>query len=484
MPNFPTALLVAGLLVPAAVPTVAQHPDSAPGAPAPSWFTGRTMRVDYFHTARGDTRIVTLDRVVDDGEWAGSRTRWIDDTNLGPYQVRMLAGTTGELLYTRGFASIYGEWETAAASRSEWRTFHDSVRLPWPRMPVRIVLDRRQPDQSFEELWETRVDPGSRFVNRAPPVQSGVVTVLQDSGAPDRKVDLLLVGDGYTADQGADLVADATRMTDALFRQEPYRSRKGDFNVRVLHAPSSQQGVHRPRDGSPRRTPLSAEYNVFDTERYMLTLDNRSLREIAGLVPYEALVVLVNERQYGGGGVFNAHATVAAKNQFADYVFVHEFSHHFAALADEYYTSDVAYETGLTNRPEPWEPNLTALKSKGGVKWRDLVSAGTPVPTPWRKNVFDEEAAKHQAERKALRERHAPEEDMDALFRREQEWQMRFFAGLPHAGTVGAYEGAGYETRGLYRPEADCLMFSRNPVGFCRVCRRAIERVIDLHVRP
>ena len=56
--------------------------------------------------------------------------------------------------------------------------------------------------------------------------------------------------------------------------------------------------------------------------------------------------------------------------------------------------------------------------------------------------------------------------------------------GLPHAGQVGAYEGAGYETKGLYRSEADCIMFSRDPVGFCRVCRRAIERVIDLVAKP
>ena len=168
----------------------------------------------------------------------------------------------------------------------------------------------------------------------------------------------------------------------------------------------------------------------------------------------------------------------------ADYLFVHEFSHHFAALADEYYTSDVAYETGITDRPEPWEPNITALKAPGGLKWKDLVEAGTPVPTPWQKEAFDEHSKEYQRQRRELRERKAPEADLDALARRSIEWETAFFAGLPHAGRVGAYEGAGYETKGLYRSEADCIMFSRNPVGFCRVCRRAIERVIDLVARP
>jgi hypothetical protein len=51
---------------------------------------------------------------------------------------------------------------------------------------------------------------------------------------------------------------------------------------------------------------------------------------------------------------------------------------------------------------------------------------------------------------------------------------------MTYSGKVGAFEGASYEPKGLYRPESDCIMFTRDEVGFCRVCRRAIERVIDL----
>jgi hypothetical protein len=447
-------------------------------------FTGRTMRVDYFHTGKGDTRILSLDRVVDDGEWAGSRTRLLDDTNLGPYRVEVIEPHTQQVIYSRGFASIFGEWETVPASKTEWRTFHDSVRLPWPRGPVQVVVKRRQADRGFRELWSVSIDPNSRFVQRATPVGAGAVTVLLDSGPVSDHVDLLLIGEGYTQSEGESLVADARRVTDALFREEPYKSRVSAFNVRVLHLPSEQSGVHRPQADSPRRTPLSTEYNIFDLERYMLTLDNRRMRDAAASAPYDALVLLANERHYGGGGVFNAHAAIAAKNEFVEYLFVHEFSHHFAALADEYYTSDVAYETGIADRPEPWEPNVTALKAPGGVKWRDLVQAGTPVPTPWQKDVFDAHSLEYQRHRREARARKAPESELDDLAKRNIEWETKFFAGLPHAGHVGAYEGAGYESRGLYRSEADCIMFSRNPVGFCRVCQRSIERVIDLIAKP
>ena len=479
------SLVICGLASVSQLAARRSAPDLPAGAPSfDQWFTARTMRVDFFHTSKAETRVLALDRVVDDGEWAGSRTRLLDDTNLGPYRVEVLDAATQRVIFSRGFATIFGEWETVPASKTEWRTFHDSLRLPWPRQPVQVVIKRRQPDQSFRELWATMVDPGSASVNRAAPLRTGTVTPLLDSGSPADHVDLLLVGEGYTRTEADGLLADARRVTDALFAQEPYKSRKSSFNVRVLHLPVEQAGVHRPQADSPRRTPVSAEYNVFGLERYMLTLDNRQLREVAGGVPYDALVILANEKHYGGGGVFNSHAAVAAKNESAEYLFVHEFSHHFAALADEYYTSDVAYETGIANRPEPWEPNITALKSPGGLKWRDLVQAGTPIPTPWQKDTYDARSNEYQKHRREARARNAPESELDALARREVEWGTTFFAGLPHAGKVGAYEGAGYETRGLYRSEADCIMFSRNPVGFCRVCQRSIERVIDLITRP
>ncbi len=91
-----------------------------------------------------------------------------------------------------------------------------------------------------------------------------------------------------------------------------------------------------------------------------MTFENRALREVAAHAPYEALVILANSATYGGGGIFGLYATVAVDSAWADYVFVHEFGHHFAALADEYYTSPVAYSAPATI-VEPWEPNVTAL---------------------------------------------------------------------------------------------------------------------------
>jgi hypothetical protein len=212
----------------------------------------------------------------------------------------------------------------------------------------------------------------------------------------------------------------------------------------------------------------------------VLAFDNRRLREIAAAAPYEFIEIVVNGRKYGGGGIFNLFATVSADNNFTPYVFVHEFGHHFAGLADEYYTSDVSYGSS-TERPEPWEPNATADRT--AAKWKELLSAGIPLPSPWPKQEFEQMQQEIQKRRHEIRAAHRPEEEMEALFREERARDTKLLASGPNAGQVGAFEGAMYEGRGYYRPQQDCIMFTRDEAGFCAVCRRAIERVIRMYAK-
>jgi hypothetical protein len=272
--------------------------------------------------------------------------------------------------------------------------------------------------------------------------------------------------------------SDARRLTELLFAASPFKEHRSAFNVWAIDTPAEESGVSRPSDGIWRRSPLAASYDAFGSERYILAFDNKRLRQIAAAAPYEFIEIVVNGRKYGGGGIFNQYATVASDNAFTPYVFVHEFGHHFAGLADEYYTSDVAYGPAA-ERLEPWEPNVTA--DPKAARWADLIAPGTPLPTPWPKEEFEKEQQDYQAKRHAIRAEHRPEEEMEALFRRGMELETKLLGAGPYAGKVGAFEGAMYEGRGYYRPQSDCIMFSRDPVGFCAVCRRAIERVIDLY---
>ena len=443
---------------------------------------GRTMRVDYFHTStpKGD-EIVALQGVVNDGPWPGSRTRLVDTSNLGKYYFEVIDRETNQVIYSRGFASVYGEYETTPEAKERAATFHESLRFPWPAKPVQVRLSKRDALNAFQQVWSTVVDPGSRFVNPSAGRAAGKVWSYIENGPPANKVDLLVIGEGYTESEMPKLRRDVERLVGKLFSTEPFKSRRSDFNVRVLELAASKSGVHRPRTRDDRRTVTGVEYNIFDSERYVLTLDNKALRDAASAAPYDFIEILVNEKQYGGGGIFNDQATSSVDSAFSEYVFVHEFGHHFAGLGDEYYTSQVAYTTGGTEHPEPWEPNITANGAR--PKWVELASPGTPLPTPWNKEAFEKQQREYQAERAKLRAENRPESEMDALFRREQAIETKMLGDEKYANKVGAFEGAAYEAVGLYRPEADCIMFTRNEVGFCDVCTRAIHRIIDMHTK-
>ena len=442
-----------------------------------------TLRVDYFHTGGRGVEIFALDRVsVEPLPWPGHAARTVDAGEPGVYRYEVRDGT-GRLLYARGFASIFGEWVTTAEAGTAHRTFHESLRFPAPDAPVEVTVLRRGPDQSFAAVWQVRIDPADPFVVRtAPPRQA--LLAIEEHGPPADKVDLLLIGDGYTAAEcAARFGRDARRMADALFRHEPFARRRTDFNVWGLCPPAAESGVARPSTGVQRRSPVGSTYDAFGSERYVLTFDNRALREVAAWAPYEFIAILVNAATYGGGGIYGTFATVAIDSDWADYLFVHEFGHHFAGLADEYYTSPVAYEPAQ-GVVEPWEANVTALLDGRPLKWGDLVAQGTPVPTPWPKQAFEARQREFQARRKQIRAENRPEGDMNALFREEQAYISRLFGSQPQARAVGAFQGANYDAQAFYRPQLDCVMFTRDEVPFCRVCQRALEQVIDLYAGP
>jgi hypothetical protein len=439
----------------------------------------RTLRLDFFHTGNAGEERFALDAVVLEGPFPGNPDRPLDDTNLGRYLFEVIDRATNRAVYSRGFASIYGEWETTEEAKRVLRTFHESLRFPEPKAPVQVLVKKRDAQGLFREVWSTGVDPADPTIDRTGPPAALRVWAVVESGPPRDKVDLVLLGDGYTAAEMETWHRDARRMAELLFSISPYKERRADFNVWAVDTPSEGSGVARPSDGVHRRSALRAAYDAFGSERYLLAFDNKRVREVAAAAPYDAMVIVVNGRKYGGGGIFNLYATVASDNAFTAYVLVHEFSHHFAGLADEYYTSDVAYQSP-PERIEPWEPNVTA--SAAAPKWKDLVVAGMPLPTPWAKEAFETAQKEIQARRRKLRAEKRPEEEMEALFREEQAKVDVLLAATPRASEVGAFEGAMYESKGYYRAQANCMMFTRRP-EFCAVCRRAIERVIDLYAR-
>jgi hypothetical protein len=295
-------------------------------------------------------------------------------------------------------------------------------------------------------------------------------------------VDVLLLGDGYTAEEQEKFIEKARELTEILFATPPFKDRRSDFNIWALAPAANQSGVSRPSTGFYRDSPVGASYDAFRSERYVLTYANNDWRRIASSVPYDFVEILTNSDVYGGGGIYGLFSTAAANSDWAGYLFVHEFGHHFAGLADEYYTSSVAYEAP-DEITEPFEPNVTALLDPENLKWKDLAQDDTPLPTPWPKEAYEKHSIAYQVRRNKMRQENVAEAEMNKLFSENQKIVEGMFSEAPYNDTVGAFEGALYQANGYYRSEQNCIMFTRT-TDFCRVCAAAIEQVIDEYTQP
>ncbi len=448
------------------------------------FFSDKTLRVDYYHTGTKGIETLSLDKVYEEGKWAGSIFNLLDTLNLGEYMLRVYDEPTASLIYSRGYSTMFNEWQTTdEALAGTYRTFHETVRLPHPNRKIHLSISRRDKKMDFHEIFSVVIDPNSPTeVNHEKRHAQYKAVALTDNGPVHEKVDLLILGDGYRKEDMEKFRKDAKHFNDVMFSTSPFKERKNDFNVRMVEVASQDSGIDKPDKNIWKHTALGTMYNSFGSARYVLTEENRALRDIAGEFPYDFLIMLVNDNRYGGGGIFNLYSTcyaqtdVAGKEWQMDYVYVHEFGHSFAGLGDEYYSSQVAYNDFYQKGVEPWEPNLTSLADKNNMKWKNFVAAGTPIPTPWQKTTYDslgKERGKLDRLAKDYYQKREP------LYQAEQ----KLLKTNPYAGKVGAFEGAGYVSEGIYRPSIDCRMFSLSLVDFDPVCSAAIKRMIDFYSR-
>ncbi|MCK5171244.1 MAG: hypothetical protein KAQ75_15305, partial [Bacteroidales bacterium] len=242
------------------------------------FFKNKTMRLDYFHTGNSETEHFAADKIISDGEWYGSTKNLVDELELGYFFLEVIDQESKILIYSRGFSSIFGEWQTTPEAQKEWGTFHESVRFPWPLKPVTVRISKRDGENKFQPVWTYNIDPESRLVNPADIKHTEEVVAIHKSGNPNEKLDLVLLGDGYTIDQMDKFIADAKRVTGYLLNAEPYKSRKNDINIWAVKTPSQESGISRPHPEIHKRTALSTHYSSFDSERYVLSYDNKTIR--------------------------------------------------------------------------------------------------------------------------------------------------------------------------------------------------------------
>jgi len=459
-------------------------------------FEDATLRVDFYQIGNGESEAIAIDRLIRQGTWAGPVGTLIDPRPAGRYVARMTDPDSGEILVEIGFDSLFGEYRTTGpAAEGVTRVFHESVLLPFPARPLRLSLDRRDPSGEELLLAEIGIDPNAVTIRDEAP-RSGVTVIdAHIGGETHSSLDIAIIGDGYTADQIELFRTDLARFAELLLSQSPYDSRRAGINIRGVVAPSADEGCDQPTRGIWRSTAVGSSFNSLGSPRYLLTEDNRDLRDIAANAPYDTLVIMVNQERYGGGGIYNRYCTFTAHGPFSGYLLLHEFGHSFGGLADEYYTSSTAYTEFYPDGVEPSQPNITAATGRAELKWADLVAPETPIPTPWDKSRFDAEDLAYQEERReidnaiafAARSDAFPFE-IDVLQQAAVDHALQRVAAIDTMmeasglmNIIGAFEGAGYVSQGLYRPAIDCLMFSRGVKPLCRVCARAVDGRIDFY---
>ncbi|HKL08430.1 MAG TPA: M64 family metallopeptidase [Bacteroidales bacterium] len=394
------------------------------------YFTDETMRVDFIFAGDAESEYIYLDDIKKEPFWGGTKTQLISPLDYGEYTLEVFDLTSNKLIYKSGFCTLFEEWQTTNEAQKIDKGFQQTITFPYPKQAIQLKLYSRSWEGDFNEILSLDINPDNYFIN--PERQHFPFEKIVDHGTPDSKVDIAFLAEGYTQEEMDKFKKDVQRFVSYLFSQPPYDKEAENFNIWIVKSASEESGTDIPGKEIYKKTIMNSNFYTFDSERYLTTDNFFKVRDIASVVPYDDICIVVNSEKYGGGGIFNHYAIFTADHPSAEKVFIHEFGHSFAGLGDEYYTSSTSYNDFFNLEIEPWQPNLTTLKAFD-KKWNHLIDEDTPIPTP-RKREFNQ--------------------------------------------TVGVFEGGGYVSKGMFSPVMDCRMKSNAAKGFCPVCQEAITKMI------
>ncbi len=398
------------------------------------YFNEHSLRLDYQRAGNLETQQIFLDELIEEPFWGGSKTNLIEKSLFGKYRFEIVDSASGEIIFAKNYSTLFSEWQTTLEAKTTPRAFPEVVTFPYPKNKFIAKFYSRDKRNEIHLTQIFSIDPNSYFVKKDRRLVFDNFKV-QYSGDSQNKVDIVILPEGYTQNEMELFRKDCEKFKNYLFNSSPYRENKDKFNIWGVVAPSPESGTDIPGKGTYKKTLMNTSFYTFDIERYCMTTDYKSVRDLAANAPYDQIYILVNTPKYGGGSIYNFYSICVNNNKSEEYIFVHEFGHGFASLADEYYESSTAYQDFYAKDVEPSDPNLTTLVDFE-KKWKDLVEKDTPVPTP-----------------------------LEAKYKT----------------SVGAFEGGGYVDKGIYRPRQDCTMKSISVDNFCPVCKRAIERMIEYY---
>jgi len=399
------------------------------------YFEDTTMRIDYFHTANATCDEIAVDQIYINDIWAGNPKRLLPPMENGRYAIKVVDIASNKLIYSRYYLDIVFEYKgTDAAEEGRKRTYHQSALIPCPKQRALFTIERRDTHHQLHSVFSHIIDPNDRSIRREPASPMDESFVILKNGHPHDFVDLVFVAEGYRTEEFDKFKKDSQRFAGYLFTVEPFAAMKQRFNIHGVFRASAQSGVDIPAERVYKNTVVDASYDTFGSGAYLTVFDNKAMRDIAGKVPYDHVIVLANTAKYGGSGFYNSYTLFTSDNKRSEEIFTHELGHGFAGLADEY-IAESYFGVYYTRGVEPLEPNITAYLNPAHIKWGHLLTPGVPLPTP-----------------------------------AEEEYNNK----------VGLFEGAGYTRTGMYRSCLHCVM-GAGGLSYCKACQDVIRNVVEYY---
>ncbi len=400
------------------------------------YFENKSLRIDYFHSGNYEHEYYRPDELIEKKIWAGSKINLVDTFNYGKFRIMVYDTLSGNLIYSRAYSSLFAEWRTTSEGKGSCGNFSETMLIPYPKKVINIVFQSRDSLNKWQNIASQLIDPKKDFILK-PKKNSNKIIPLHYSGDITQKIDVAIIADGYAKADTAKMKKDFENFKNAILKSKPFDTNIDKINIWGVATISAQSGITNPNDSFFVKTAVGSSFNSLNSDRYLMTLENKTLHDQLANVAYDQIIIMCNTEKYGGGGIYNFYCTAAASNSLANYLVEHEFGHAFAGLGDEYYTSSVTVEDFYPLTIEPWEPNITTLVNFE-TKWKNMLDKNTAIPTP----ATDENNNK-----------------------------------------IGIYEGGGYMSKGVYRPFMDCTMKSIRYNALCPVCVRATQWMIDFYAK-
>ena len=384
------------------------------------WFCDRTLRLDYVFAGDVQHQQLYVDQLVQMPRWYGRRTHLAELPLAGNGQITVRSHRSQQVIYRHSFSTLFQEWLATDEAKHTQRSFENVFLVPFPLDTVDITVQLFDFHNHVQATMTHTVSPSDVLISRQGERLVSPYVTLQQAADTTRCIHIAYVPEGYTAGQMPQYLDHCRQAMKALFRHEPFKSLRPRFNIIALTTPSVDSGVSIPGKGLWLNTVLGSHFDTFYVPRYLTTLHLKQLHNLLAGTPYEHIIILANTPNYGGGGIYNSYNLSYTGGDKFEPVVVHEFGHSFGGLGDEYpYGEEDPMYFADT---EPWEPNLTTLHDFS-QKWQNLIDQGR----------------------------------------------------------ASLVEGGGYQTKGVWRGQADCRMRTNEEPDFCPVCQQALERLIRFY---